>query len=35
MSDPTVFKIKIQGKGGHASEPHKFKNPILPGIEFL
>ncbi len=27
--------IKILGKGGHASEPHKFNNPVMAGSHFI
>ena len=30
-----VFKIKIIGRGGHASEPHKFNNPVSAGVSFI
>jgi amidohydrolase len=35
MSDPVIFKIIIHGKGGHASEPHRFNNPVMAGSLFL
>ena len=35
MSEPVMMKLEITGKGGHASEPHKFKNPTTCGAEFI
>ena len=35
MAEPIIFDIRINGKGGHASEPHRFNNPVEAGTEFL
>jgi hippurate hydrolase len=35
MSDPIILTIKIIGRGGHASEPHKFINPVMLAARFL
>lgn len=30
-----VYEIKIQGKGGHASQPHLTVDPVIVGVELL
>lgn len=35
MGKPDVFKIKIQGVGGHASIPHKAIDPIVIGAQII
>lgn len=35
MSQPIVMVLTLKGKGGHASEPQKFNNPVQCGAEFL
>ena len=35
MSEPVMMNLHITGKGGHASEPHKFNNPTTCGAEFI
>ncbi|CAD8075815.1 unnamed protein product [Paramecium primaurelia] len=35
MSQPIQMQFDFVGKGGHASEPHKFNNPVQCAAEYL
>ncbi|MDQ0428580.1 amidohydrolase [Planomicrobium stackebrandtii] len=35
MAGRTYFKLKIQGKGGHGSTPHRANDPIVAGAHFV
>lgn len=35
MAGRTYFKLKIQGRGGHGSAPHRSNDPIVAGAHFV
>ncbi|MEM1024891.1 MAG: M20 family metallopeptidase [Myxococcota bacterium] len=35
MAEVTTLEIEIRGKGGHASQPHHVRDPVVAGAQFV